>query len=144
METHIYYIVIRRSNQLLLNFLKLNVIVNNKDIYPLLNDEPVLVPVSTTKPVLVATDGFHHSKPLRLLYKEPGYCTVYVTCRIENAQLWVAASLLVFLYFSGFLMDVLFLKIMSFVPILIVLFAYYINRKNFIKLVPVQSIVGSQ
>jgi hypothetical protein len=122
----------------LLNFLKLNVIVNNKDIYPLLNDGPVLVPVSMTQPIVVATDGFHHSKPLRLLYKEPGYCTVYVSCRIENAQLGVVASLLVILYLLGFFTGVLFFKIMSFVPILIVLFAYYINRKEFIKLVPVQ------
>ena len=138
METPIYYIVIRRSNQLLLNFLKLNVIVNNKEIYPLLNNEPVLVPVLMTRPVLTATDGFHHSKPLRLLYKEPGYCTVYVTCSIPNGQLWVVTSLLIILYLLGFFTGVLFFKIMSFVPVLIVLFAYYINRKDFIKLVPVQ------
>jgi hypothetical protein len=134
-----YYIVIRRSNQVLLSFLKLTVIVNNKDIYPLLNDQPVIIPVELNYPTIVATDGFHYTRPIELVYEEPSYYKFKVTCAIEDMQLLGGAFLLVLFYLVGFATDVFFIKLLSFAPLLWLIFAYYINRKQFIRIVPVKA-----
>jgi hypothetical protein len=53
-----YHIVITRKNQVLLSFLKIRVVVNGKDIYPLLNNRPVVITVQENHPKIVVTDGF--------------------------------------------------------------------------------------
>jgi hypothetical protein len=134
-----YYIVIRRTNQVLLSFLKIRVVINNKDIYPLQNDQPVIIPVDINYPRIVVTDGFHFTKPLELVYEEPSYYRFNVACAINDLQLLGGAFFLVLFYLLGFLTGLFFLKLVSFVPIILFLFVYYINRKEFIRIIPVRS-----
>jgi hypothetical protein len=131
--------VIRRTNQVLLSFLKVRVIINNKEIYPLLNNQPVVIPVDLNYPRIVVTDGFHFTKPLELVYEEPSYYRFNVSCAITDLQLLGGAFFLVLFYLLGFLTGFFFLKLVSFVPILLFLFFYYINRKEFIRIIPVRS-----
>jgi len=131
-----YYIVITRANEVLLSFLSVRVIVNSKDIYPLLNDKPVVIPVETNYPRIVATDGFHYTKPLELVYQQPSYYRFKVTCAIDDLQLLGGGFLLALFYLLGFLTGVFILKLLSFTPILWFLVIYYINRKQFIRIVP--------
>ena len=51
----------------MLRFLNTRVIVNNTAIYPLLNTEPIVIPVEKDHPKIVVTDGFHFTKPLELV-----------------------------------------------------------------------------
>jgi len=123
---------------LLLSLLPLRVIVNNKDIYTLENDKPVVIPVENNYPRIVATDGFHYTKPLKLTYKEPSYYRFKITCAIDDAQLLGGGFLLALFYLLGFWTGLFLLKLLSFLPLLWLLLTYYFNRKKFLRIVPVQ------
>jgi hypothetical protein len=138
LSTAPYYIVIKRTNQVLLSFLNIRVIINNKDIYPLTNDQPVIIPVDINFPKLIVTDGFHFSKPVELIYEEPSYYKFKVECAINDLQLLGGFFLLSLFYLLGFFTGIFIIKVISFIPLLVFLFYYYINRKRFIRLVPVR------
>lgn len=102
----------------------------------MLNDRPVVIPVEYNFPKIVATDGFHFTKPLELVYQEPSYYRFKVTCAIDDLQLLGGSFLLVLFYLLGFLTGIFFLKLLSFVPLAWFLVTYYVNRKKFIRIVP--------
>jgi len=121
----------------LLSFLKIRAIVNGREIYPLVNTKPVVIPVQQNNPRVVITDGYHITKPLKLVYKDlPMYC-FKVVCAISDKQLLAGFIVLSVLYLAGLQTGLLVLKVFSFIPVIYLLFFYYLNRKEFIKLVPV-------
>ncbi|MEO5561857.1 MAG: hypothetical protein ABIR18_00455 [Chitinophagaceae bacterium] len=128
-----YYIIITRKDQVMLNFLKVRVVVNNHEIYPLPDSEPIVIPVEKDCPKIVITDGFHISKPVELVFKEPSYFNFDVVCAIDDFQLIVASAMLVVFYLLGFLTNVFAFKVASFVPIVWFLVYYYFNRKDFLR-----------
>lgn len=132
-----YYIVITRKNQALLSFLKIRVVVNGKEIYPLPDSKPVTITVMENNPKLVVTDGFHITKPIELVYHHLHTYYFKVICVIDDMQLIAGSLLLIILYLLGFLTGVFILKLTCLLPILYFLFFYYINRKDFIQITPV-------
>lgn len=109
-------------------------IVNNKEIYPLNNTEPVIIEVKDNHPRIVVTDGFHFTKPIELTYKQPSYYHFKVVCSIDDMQLLGNAFVLIVFYLLGFFTGVFVLKLLSLLPILYLLFAYYIDRNSFIQI----------
>ena len=126
--------MITRKSQLLINFLNIRVIVNGKDIYTLPPDMPVIIPLSEKKVKLVATDGFHITKPLELNYHLPHTYYLKVVCAIDNNLLLTGVVLLLLFSMVGLISEIPFLRALSFVPILYFLFIYYIKRKEFIQI----------
>jgi hypothetical protein len=112
------------------------VIVNNKDIYPLTTTDPVIIEVENDHPRIVVTDGFHFTKPIELVYKQPSYYHFKVVCSIDDFQLLANFIVLVFFYLLGFFSGVFVIKLLSFLPIAYLLFAYYIDRNSFIQVKP--------
>jgi len=110
------------------------VIVNNKEIYPLTNEDPVVIQVFDKHPRIVVTDGFHFTKPIDLNYKQPSYYHFKVVCSIDDMQLLGSIIVLIVFYLLGFFTGNLILKLLSFLPIFYLLFAYYIDRKSFIQI----------
>lgn len=97
----------------------------------------MVIPVGANHPRIVITDGYHITTPLRLVYKDiPVYC-FKVTCAISDLQLSIGFALLALLYLSGFYSGILALKVFSFFPVIYLLVYYYLNRKEFIRLIPV-------
>ena len=109
-------------------------IVNNKEIYPLTNEDPVVIEVYDKHPRIVVTDGFHFTKPIDLNYKQPSYYHFKVVCSIDDMQLLGSIIVLTVFYLLGFFTGNLILKLLSFLPIFYLLFAYYIDRKSFIQI----------
>ena len=109
----------------MLRFLNTRVIVNNKEIYPLLNEQPVVIPVEKDHPEIVVTDGFHFTKPLELVYDQPGYFNFELTCIVDDLKLLGGSFLLVILYLLGLFTGFLILKMLSFLPVIFFLFYYY-------------------
>lgn len=132
-----YHIIIQRQNQVLLSFLKIRAIINGREIYPLANTKPVVIPVLQNNPRVVITDGYHITTPLKLVYNDlPMYC-FKVVCAISDKQLLIGFIVLAILYLAGLQTGLLVLKVFSFIPVIYLLLFYYLNRKEFIKLVPV-------
>ena len=120
----------------MLSFLKLRVVVNNREIYPLLNTEPVVIAVEKDCPRIVITDGFHFTRPVELVFKEPSYFNFSVVCAIDDLHLYTAFSFLIIFYLLGLFTGALAFKVLSFVPIAWLLAHYYFNRKEFIRIKP--------
>jgi hypothetical protein len=121
----------------LLSFLKIRAVVNGKEIYQLLNTKPVVIPVPENNPKIVVTDGYHITKPLKLVYNDlPVYC-FKVACAISDWQLLAGFLVLAVLYLTGMFTGIMPIKVFSFLPVIYLLLFYYLNRKEFLKLVPV-------
>ena len=108
--------------------------VNNNEIYPLLNDKPVIIPVKDNHPKIVVTDGFHFTKPIELIYKGPSYYHFKVVCAIDDMQFFGGFVFLAFFYIFGVFTGFIVLKLLSFLPGLIFLFLFYINKRAFIQI----------
>jgi hypothetical protein len=119
---------------LLINFLNIRVIVNGKDIYTLPPNKPVLISLQEKNAKLVATDGFHITKPLELSYHLPHTYHLKVVCAIDDNLLSVGIVLLVIFSAVGLISEITLLKWFGFFPIVYFLFIYYIKRKNFIQI----------
>ena len=118
----------------MLRFLKLRAIIDNKDIYPLLNRKRIIIPVEKSNFSIVITDGFHITRPLLLSYDQPGYFNFEVTCIVDDLALLGGAFILIVFYLLGLLTGFLILKLLSFLPVICFLFFYYIKRKDFLRL----------
>jgi hypothetical protein len=129
--------IITRKNQVLLSFLKIRVVVNGKEIYPLPDSKPVVITVTQNNPKVVVTDGYHFTKPVELVYHHLNTYYFKVICVIDDMQLVAGSILLIVLYLLGFYTGVFILKLFSFTPVVYFLFFYYINRKEFIQITPV-------
>jgi hypothetical protein len=114
--------------------------VNDKEIYPLTSAEPVIITLDKDLPQIVVTDGFHFTKPIKLEYKQPGYFNFKIGCIVNDAQLAVAGMLLSVLYLVGFSTNITAIKLLSFMPLLVVVFYYYFNRKKFLKIIQVKTV----
>jgi hypothetical protein len=126
--------VLIRKNQLLLRFLKVRVVVNGSHIYYLDKKKPVVIPVSGKSPKLVASDGFHHTRPMQLVNRKKNTHYFKVGCVIEDDQLVAGLIILAIVFLMGLTSDILFIKILSFVPVIYFLYRYYINRREFLQI----------
>ena len=122
---------------MLLSFLKLRAVINGREIYPLQNSKPVLIPVTENNPRIVITDGYHITKPLKLVFKELHTYCFKVGCVISDWQLGAGFIVIAGLYLGGFFTGLLVMKVLSFIPLIYLLLFYYLNRKDFIRLEPV-------
>jgi hypothetical protein len=105
-------------------------------IYMLDKKIPVVIPVGQPLPLLVASDGYHHTSPfvLKNLTRQTYYFKV--GCIIEDDQLIVGFVIQMILYFMGLSAGDILLQIISFTPIVFFLFLYYIKRKKFLRFQP--------
>lgn len=122
---------------MLLSFLPLKAIVNGRQIYPLVSTKPVVIPVMENNPRVVITDGYHITRPLKLIYKDLNVYCFKVACAISDWQLLVGFLVLAALYLTGLYTGIVVIRILSFLPLVYLLVFYYTNRKDFIRLVPV-------
>ena len=113
--------------------------VNGKQIYSLVDTKPVVIPVDKNNPRIVVTDGYHITKPLKLVYKDLHIYCFKVACAVNDLQLYIGFGIMAAFYLSGMFTGIIVLKVFSFLPIVYLLAFYYLNRKDFLKLVPVIS-----
>ena len=105
-------------------------------IYPLEMEKPIVIPIAANHPKIVITDGFHHTKPLELVFHHIHTYYFKVVCAIDNYQLAAGAFLLVVLFLIGLFSGSIFVQLLSFFPVLYFLFLFYVNRNDFIQIRP--------
>ena len=93
------------------------------------------MPTNPTK--LVVTDGFHITNPVNVTYSRDYARYFTIVCVIEDAQLIVGFIMTLVLYAMGLTSGIIFLQLLSLVPIFYFLFLYYIRRNKFIRIQPV-------
>ena len=108
--------------------------MDSKQIYPLYNDQPVLIEVQDNRTKIVVSDGFHFTKPIEQNYSQPSFYYFKVVSPVNDLQLLGGAFVMIFFYLLGFVTGLLLIKLISFIPIFLLLAIYYFNRKSFIQL----------
>jgi len=130
----LYHIVITRKKQILLSFLNIRVIVNEKEIYPVKQGQRIVISIEKNNPKIVVTDGYHFTQPLELVYHHLHVYYFKIICAIDDTQLLAGSGVLILFYLMGFVTCIFILKLASLFPVLYFLFLYYINRKEFIQI----------
>jgi len=92
------------------------------------------MPTNPTR--VVVTDGFHITNPIELTYSTKHTRFFKIVCIIEDEQLLVGFVLTAILFAMGATSGIIFLQLLSIVPIFCFLFFYYIKRKEFIRIQP--------
>jgi len=110
--------------------------VNDKEIYPLSVNKPVIIEIKDDSTKITVTDGFHFTKNIKLDFTKPSFYKLKVVCAIDDLQLITGFFLLASFYLLGFYTGLLPLKLLSIIPLLYFLFLYYLNRKEFIRVRP--------
>jgi len=108
--------------------------VNGHFIYALVRNKPVVIDMPTNPTKLVVTDGFHITAPLNVTYAKNYTRYFTIVCIIEDAQLIAGFVMILILYAMGFTSGIIFLQLLSVVPIFYFLFLYYIRKKDFIRI----------
>ena len=103
-------------------------------IYALAKNQPVTVNIPDAESQIVVTDGFHITKPMKIVFRANRLYHFQVTCAILDDQLMVALLITSVLYGMGASSGMVLLQLLSLGPIFYILFLYYINRKEFIRL----------
>lgn len=106
-------------------------------IYPLIRNKPIKITIPTNPSRVVVTDGFHITKPVNVGFTKDHTHYYKVVCAIEDDQLLVGLVIMILLYAMGTTSGMIFLQILSLAPIVYFLFLYYVNRKEFIRILPV-------
>jgi len=83
---------------------------------------------------MVITDGYHITKPMDLVYTVKPVRYFTVACAVEDEQLLFGFLMTAALYGMGFTSGFIILQLLSMIPVIYLLFIYYINRKDFIKI----------
>ena len=117
-----------------MRLLNVHVIVNEKDIYPLKQKQPITIPLTGYPLRIVVSDGFHITPTVVLGCNGLFHCYYKVGCAIDDAQLVSGCIVLFLLYGVGYISDVHILMLSSLIPIFYFLYLYYINRKDFIRI----------
>lgn len=104
-------------------------------IYNLSRKKPVLVTIPTNPSRIVVTDGFHITQPIELRYRQQIAC-FDVVCAIDNDVLVGGFVFMVMFFAMGATSGVFVLQLFSMLPVIYILFLYYIRRKEFIQLRP--------
>lgn len=119
---------------MLLNFLNIRVVVDDKNIYMIEKKKLMLISLPADYSKIVVTDGFHYTKPLEIVHNNMYTYYCKIECAIDDAQLIVGTVILSLIYAAGLTSGIFFLKLLSFLPVFYFLFLYYINRKEFLRI----------
>lgn len=119
---------------MLLSFLKIRVVINGKDIYPLVDSRPIVIDVPDNNPKVVITDGYHHTTPVELVFHHLNTYYFHVICTIDDVQMFFGFVFILLFFLLGIGTGFIFFKLISFIPLLYFLYVFYINRKEFIQL----------
>ncbi|MBL0146399.1 MAG: hypothetical protein IPP48_12290 [Chitinophagaceae bacterium] len=87
----------------MLRVLKLYVVVNDKNIYELKEQQPVVIDDQPLPVKLMAKNGYHFSKPLIITSTTAPHILIGVGCEADNGRFWGGIVLSTWLFVIFFL-----------------------------------------
>ncbi len=118
---------------MLFSFSKIRIIVNGTSIYQLDKDKPLVIGGIKNNSTLVLTDGFHYTRTLQIVHQHRYILYLTVLCVIDDDRLLAGGIVTFVLFLAGLTSGIIFILLLSFLPTLYLLYAYYINKKSFIQ-----------
>ncbi len=111
--------------------MKPRIIVDGKDIYLLEKTTPEIIEINKPVCVVSITDGFHYSKPFYISFEKKDHYRLKVSSILDNQRLFFILIITGLLFLLAFLNELWWMKFISFIPVLLGLYLYYIRRSAF-------------
>ena len=111
--------------------MKARIIINGKDIYQLEKRTPAVIDIYENTCTVTITDGFHHSKVFYVKFDDRKHMRLKISSILDNGRLVFILLITTILFLMAFLNELFWVKIISFVPVLLALYLYYVRRKSF-------------
>lgn len=108
--------------------------VNGNRIYNLTRNQPVVIDMPTNPTRIVVSDGYHMTHPINLVYTVKPVRYYTIACVVEDAQLLVGFILMGIVYAMGLTSGIIFLQLLSVMPIVYLMYVYYFRRRKFIRI----------
>jgi hypothetical protein len=124
--------IVLRQRQLLMRVLKLWIVVDDRNMYDLIEERPLMIEADYSLTKIVAQNGYHSSKPLYIKKNNDQPICIEVGCKANNTKLWVSL-LLSFLLFATFVIThfAVFLVLAN-VPFLFLMYCFFFKHEEFI------------
>lgn len=115
-----------------MRLLPVRVVVNDRDIYPLKEKQPVAITVSSNPVKIMVTNGFHYSKPVLLnTYMQDKYA-LQADCLLDDLRLGYGFFLMLLLFGMYWITSMRIFQIAANLPILYMLYLVYFRKKDFL------------
>lgn len=115
-----------------MRLLPVRVVVNDRDIYPLKEKQPVAISVSSNPVKIMVTNGFHYSKPVLLnTYQQDKYA-LQADCLLDDLRLGYGFFLMFLLFGMYWITSMRIFQIAANLPILYMLYLVYFRKKDFL------------
>ena len=137
-------IIILRQRQLLLRVLKLWVVVNDRNIYHLIEGEPLLIQTHQLPTKIIAQNGYHSSEPFYINEGSDKPLYIKVGCNVDNEQFWGSLILSAVFFTLFFLTSLDFILVLANVPLLFLIYQFFFKHKEFITITTVKVVYDKQ
>lgn len=109
-------------------------IADETRIFHLEENEPQVINCLQTETTLVITNGFQSSKKIKLKYEAGSSYFFKINAVMDNMALLVTAGISVLLFIAYIISSVKLLLIIANVPLLVIVYFFFINPKGCIEL----------
>lgn len=124
--------MILRERQLLLRVLKLYVVINDTQIYELIEERPLLINCDQLPMKITAKNGFHFSKPLYITKEFTPPLYIDVGCEADNGRLWGGVLISALLFVLFFALHLYIFMLLANLPLLYLVYIFFLKPKEFI------------
>lgn len=115
-----------------MRLLPVRLVVNDRDIYPLKEKQPVTIAATSNPVKIMITNGFHFSQPVLLnTYVQDKYA-LQADCLLDNLRLGYGFFLMFLLFAMYWITDLRVFQIAANLPILYMLYIIYFRKKDFL------------
>ncbi len=124
--------MILRERQLLLRVLKLYVVINDTQLYELIEERPLLINCDQLPVKITAKNGFHFSKPLYITKEFTSPLYIDVGCEADNGRLWGGILISALLFVLFFALHLYIFMLLANLPLLYLVYLFFLRPKQFI------------
>jgi hypothetical protein len=124
--------IVLRKRQLLMRLLKLSIVIDDKNIYDLKEENPLLIRTDYSPTKIVAQNGYHSSKPLYIKKNTNDHVYLEVSCKANNTKLWAGLTLSVLLFVLFIVTHAVVFLILSNLPFLFLMYRFFVKHNEFI------------
>lgn len=108
------------------------VVVNDKNIYELVEQQPLIIENQKLPVKILAKNGFHFSKPLTITKDNSNIVLLGVGCKADNGRFWGGIILSLWLFMIFFITKFYIALILANLPLLYLMYHFFWKPKEFI------------
>ena len=125
-------IYIFRQRQLLMRVLRLWVVIDDKNVYDLIEEKPLMIETDHLPIKIIANNGYHSSKPFYIKGSLNTPVYIEIGCTADNDRLWGGILLSFFFFILFFTTEYIFFLALANFPLFYLVYQFFIKHNEFI------------